>query len=373
VTRRTLILLVAGLLAAVGCLPIEPPAPARPTQVCGVDFSSANAYQNSFGALTRGNTGWITADAFVATSLPDGRTAWWMADTMVGSETDNSAPDAGVVHNSAVLQSNGCLAPRLEPITPPNGRWSWPGSTIVENDTMLVFVWVVGPGSGDPGFDFTIFGTAVARYHLPDLQLLGVTNLPVQDAPQQPYGGGAIPWGIRSVDADGTVYLYGTTKRSGLGPADIWVARAPFVQVTDPSAWQYFTALPAPLDWSNQFSAAEPMSFPVAPDAAAPLAQMSVARYGDKYLASAVSDVLDSRVRAWISTDPEGPWQYLGVVATAQLRSGQYAYDARTVKLPGAGWTVVYNVNDPNHNRQDVTLYRGQFAPPNGGVLPPAP
>ncbi|MFL6241855.1 MAG: hypothetical protein ACJ73V_02375 [Acidimicrobiia bacterium] len=71
-------------------------------------------------------------------------------------------------------------------------------------------------GERTPPFDFTILGTAVARYHLPELTLQGVTNLPAQQAPDVPYGGGQIPWGIRSVRvADGTVYLYGTTKRAG--------------------------------------------------------------------------------------------------------------------------------------------------------------
>ena len=103
-------------------------------------------------------------------------------------------------------------------------RESWDSesiSTVVENDTLLVFVYIVGPGSGTPPFNFAVHGTAVAKYHLPDLTLQGVTNLPVQNAPQAPYGGEPIPWGIRSVRVtDGTVYLYGTTKRSNIGPAE---------------------------------------------------------------------------------------------------------------------------------------------------------
>jgi hypothetical protein len=39
--------------------------------------------------------------------------------------------------------------------------------------------------------------------------------------------------------SNGTVYLYGTTRRSNLGPADVWVAKAPFARVTNASAWQY--------------------------------------------------------------------------------------------------------------------------------------
>jgi hypothetical protein len=106
------------------------------------------------------------------------------------------------------------------------------------------------------------------------------------------------------------VYLYGTTKRSTLGPADVWVAKAPFAQVTDPSAWEYHTGMVAPLDWSNDFTLAQPMTFTGTldqnqDDIKAPLGQLSVTAYGTKYLAAASSDVLDTRIRAWIADNPE--------------------------------------------------------------------
>jgi hypothetical protein len=388
--RSTLLFVVAASVVATGCLggpppPPPPPPPAFATEVCGTSYASASAYQDGFHQLTHGNTGWIHADGYVPTSLPDGRTAWWMSDTGVGTvNADNSANPEGSVHNSLVLQEPTCLRPKLagqahqwtDLMPAPSGRWYWPGSTVIENDTMLAFAYIVGPGSGTPPFDFTIHGTAVARYSLPSLTLQGVTNLPEQHAPETLYGGGQIPWGIRSVRVDdGTVYLYGTTKRSDLGPADVWIARAPFAEVTNPSAWQYSTGLPAPLDWSDQFALAQPMTFTGTPtdDAAPPLAQLSVTPYGTKYLAAASSDVLDPRIRAWIADNPEGPWTYLGVVATAVLQQGQISYDARVADLTGAGWTAVYSVNGDPHNVEDVRLYRGQFAPPNAGVLPPVP
>ena len=58
-------------------------------------------------------------------------------------------------------------------------------------------------------------------------------------------------------------------------------------------------------------------------------------------------------------------------IATFQRQTtDQIAYDARVAPLPGAGWTVVYNVNDPLHQQQNHTLYRGQFAAPNGLPAP---
>jgi hypothetical protein len=387
--KRSVLFVVAACFVAAGCVggpPPPPPPPAFATETCGTAYASSSAYQNDFHQLTHGNTGWIHADGYVPAVLPDGRTAWWMSDTGVGTvHPDNSANPEGSVHNSLVLQEPTCLRPKLggqahqwtDLIPAPSGRWYWPGATVIENDTLVVFAYVVGPGGGTPPFNFTIHGTAVARYHLPELTLQGVTNLPEQQAPDVPYGGGQIPWGIRSVRvADGTVYLYGTTKRSDLGPADVWVAKAPFAQVTNPSAWQYHTGLVAPLDWSDQFALAQPMTFTGTPqqnqdDIEAPLAQLSVTPYGTKFLAATSSDVLDTRIRGWISDNPDGPWQYLGVVATEVVQQGQIGYDARVANLTGAGWTAVYSVNGDPHNNEDVRLYRGQFAPPNAGVLPP--
>jgi len=140
--------------------------------------------------------------------------------------------------------------------------------------------------------------------------------------------------------AAGNVYLYGTTRRSDLGPADVWVARAPFAQVTTPSSWQYYTGLPSPLDWNSDFTLAQPMTFTGTlqqnqDDIKAPLGQLSVAAYGSKYVAAASSDVLDTRIRAWIADSPEGPWNYLGVVATEVVRSGQIGYDTAAISVVG--------------------------------------
>ncbi len=340
--------------------------------------------------LAHGNTGWIHADGYVPVQLPapDGRTAWWMSDTGTGSvNDDNSAPDSGTVHNSLVLQDTSCLTPKLggqawawsDLIPAPAGQWYWPGSTEIEGNTLLVFAYRVEPANGPAGFDWTILGTTVARYNLPDMTFQSATNLPVQNSPAL-YGGDAIPWGIRTVDVGGTVYMYGATRRSSLGPGDVWVARAPFAQVTNSGAWEYYTGLSGLAAWNPMFALAQPMTFQGTPqqnqdDIKAPLAQLSVYHYGNKYLASSLSNVLDTRIRAWISDSPEGPWDYQGVVATAAFLSPstQVAYDARVVDLPGAGWTAVYNVNDPNHNKEDIRLYRGQFATPAAGVLPPPP
>jgi hypothetical protein len=387
VARRSLILLVIGLVAAAGCFGGDPapPPPPRPAQLCGLSFGRAEDYQSAYFGLGHANTGWITADGFAPVSLPDGSTAWWMSDTMTGTANpDNSVSNVGNVHNSVVTQGGGCLTPRFSiPAVIPEtgGAWYWPGSSIVQGNTMLVFAYKVAPASGPAGFNWQILGTAVARFSVPSLQLVsGPTDMPTNTSP---FPGGAIPWGIRSMlnPADGKVYLYGTTRRSGIGPSDIWAARAPFDQVTNQSQWEFSTGLPEPAPglpapdpaWTSQFALAQPMTF-TGNDS--PLAQFSVVPYGNRYLAGAArADAFktngETSMRAWIADSPQGPWQTLGDVTTFHEKTpDQIAYDARIVKLPGAGWTVVYSVNDPIRQQQNFTLYGGQFVAPNAGVLP---
>lgn len=385
-------MVAAGVVVAAGCLPPgPPPPPPRPTQICGQSFTTANAYQTAFFNLGHANTGWVTADGFVPVALPDGRTAWWMSDTMTGTANpDNSVPDAGNVHNSIVQQDPSCLTPKFgtpNMINGTGGAWYWPGSSVIEGNTMAVFSYKLVAAAGPPGFDWRVVGIAVARFELPSLQPLGPpTDLPVNATPQDPYGGGAVPFGIRSFldPADGTVYLYGTTRRQGAIPAaDAWLARAPFAQVTNQSAWEFYTGKPplVGLEWSSDFADAKPMTFTKKglPDSS-PIAQLTVVPYGNRYLAIAfAADVFQDQqgrsfVRAWTSDTPHGPWALLldaqdqpQDVATFQRRTtDQIAYDARIAPLPGPGWTIVFNVNDPIHQRDDFTLYRGEFKAPIG-------
>jgi hypothetical protein len=383
VARRTLILLVAGLLAVAGCLGSPPPP--RPTQLCGLGFGVSSDYQAAFYSLGHADTGWITADGFVPSTLPDGRVVWWMSDTMTGTVGGgNSVPNPVNVHDSTVEQGGGCLTPHLAVIPQSGSAYYWPGSAVVVGDTAEVFSYKVVPASGPPGFDWRVVGTSMTRFALPSLQLVsGPTDMPINQ-PSYQSNPSAIPWGIRSFynAADSKVYLYGTTKQSNFPvAADTWVARAPFA---NPQALEYFTNPVLPTDppaWSSDFADAKPMTFTkILPgDDSAPPSQFSVVPYGNGYLASAfAADSLKdangrSFVRAWTSDSPQGPWQMAmnGAsprdVAVFQARtSQQIAYDARIASLPGPGMTVVYSANDPINQNQDFTLYRGQFAAPNG-------
>jgi hypothetical protein len=388
--RRSIFLFMAGLLALAGCVgaptknPPPPPPPPPATQICGQNFSSAGNYQISFYNLGHANTGFVTADGFAPVGLPDGRTAWWMSDTVTGtSNPDNTVSNQGGVHNSVVLQGGGCLTPQFgNPEMAPGsgGTWLWPGSSVVSGNTMLVFSYIVSSTGSGP-FDFAVSGTRVALYSLPSLQLVsGPVDLPHTPAPN---GGGDIPWGIRSFVSGSTVYLYGSTRHNvdflgvQIPVEEAWLARAPF---SNPTQLEYFTNPLVGSAWSTNFANAKPMTFTKngAPDSS-PLAQLSVVPTGGKYVASAfAADVFQdnqgqSFVWAWEADNPQGPWRMVTngtdprIIATFQKRSpDQFAYDARTMLLTDAGWTVVFSANDPYRLGSDWTLYRGEFRSPNG-------
>ena len=385
--RGRLILLTAGVLVAVGagCVTAPPPPP-PPTQICSQSFTGPSQYQASYQNLGHAGLDWVTADGFVPVPLPDGTTSWWMSDTMTGTANpDNSVSNVGNVHNSLVRQAASCLTPSFTPFPGQGSAWHWPGSGVVSGNTLRVFGYKVVQANGQPGFDWNVVGVSVASYALPSLQYQGTTALPVNNAPN---GGQLVPWGTRSFlnPTDGKIYMYGTTKFSA-GPfpaAETWLARAAVQFADEPGVLHQ----PAPPDRSlleRNFADAKPMTFTknLLPGDA-PLAQLSVVPYGSRFLASAFeADVFQDQqgrsfVRAWVADTPQGPWQMVvdgtgqpQTIATFQRQTAdQIAYHARVAQLPGAGWAVVYSVNDPLHQQQNLTLYRGQFAAPSGLPAP---
>jgi hypothetical protein len=380
--RRSLILLAAGALLVAGCFgaaapppppdPPPPPPPPAATQACGLGFANASQYQNSYFTLGNTGTGWVTADGFVPVQVPDGRTLWWMSDTTTGTANpDRSVSGRGNVHNTIVQQSGGCLTPTFgNPEVIPNsgGAWYWPGSAVIQGNTMKVFSYKLVSASGPPGFDWTVVGTSVTSFALPSLQRIGgPTDMPSLSNQES---NGNIPFGIRSFykASEGMTYLYGST--GSLFTARTWLARAPSGQEANAGAWQ-FSADP-PGTWSSTFADAKPIQFLQSDGVTSegpPIAQLSVVPYGSRYLAGAfIWDAHGPDIGAWVADNPWGPWVHQpSNVATFQPRTNkQLGYDARIAQLPGAGWTVVYSANDPEGQFSDWTLYRGQFAAPNG-------
>jgi hypothetical protein len=376
--------IAALVVVAAACTPLKQPAPApapgppppppgpppAPTQFCGASFGSPSQYKNSFHNLTHAGTGWLSADAFVPAPNTNGTTAWWMADTINGTLSGHSVATPTVASNSLVEQAGSCLTPRVggtatqpvDLIPRQSGQWFWPGSSFADGGTMYVFGWTAVPAPGPPGFGYRITGTAMARFAMPSLDYLGRTQLSTMSSNED------VPWGIRTFKgSDGFVYLYGTAKisdsSSPLGlRAEVYVARATIANLGNQAAWEFWTAI----GWS-QVGPRVPMLFvdQSGLPTDAPLAQPSVVPNGTGYLAVSLDVDGFGQLGAWTSTAPQGPWQRAGVVAShTPESSGQLSYDGRIADLPGAGRTVVYSVNDPENNTENVDLYGGRFVPP---------
>jgi hypothetical protein len=91
-----------------------------------------------------------------------------------------------------------------------------------------------------------------------------------------------------------------------------------------------------------------------------------VAATNNGYVAVAFPGTLpDPTIAGWTARRPQGPWRPQGTLVTASLTGAQFAYEPRAVDLGPAGWTVVYNVNDPVAVARDPSLYGGRFATPS--------
>ncbi len=295
---------------------------------------------------------------------------------MTGTTTGNSVSNVGNIHNTVLLQGGGCFTPQFgnpEMMPGSGGYWYWPGSSVVSGNEMLVFAYKLAPDPNKaPPYDWRVVGTSVARYAPP---VFPSPEWPGSNADDQ------LP-ARRRRDPVGHPVLPQSRRWQGVSLRDHEVLRwsvpgsrrlAGTGFVREPTTLEYFTnppaVTPATPAWSNSFNNAKPMSFTKnATPEGSPLAQLSVVPYNGGYLAGAmIWDTFSVDVGAWFAEKPEGPWRNLGVAATAaRQNSDQLVYDARIADLRGGvGWTVVYNVNDPNtdHQRQNFTLYRGDFAP----------
>ena len=188
-----------------------------------------------------------------------------------------------------------------------------------------MFCTLVEPADGPPGFGFRVVGTSIATYQLPGLTLTAVTPLPFAE----PAG---VSWGSGAVRVGDTVYVYGAAA------GNAYVARVPFERVTTGS-WTFWTGT----TWGMR-DALGPMTFPDG----TPARPVFVTASGAGFVAVGFPEALpDPTIAGWTASRPQGPWRARGVLATATLQPGQFPYDARATELPGVGWTIVYNVNDP--------------------------
>jgi hypothetical protein len=350
--RRLLLAVVVGLLAP-AVMPTAPVGAADTTtpDPCAGTPPTVAAHQSAFARIPGIGAGWTTADGYVPVALPDGRRAWLMSDTVVGPPAAAVAP-ATLVRNSIVVQRGRCFTPvmggtasvRDDLVPELDGRACWQSAGFASESTLVVFCTDVEDADGPPGFGFRVIGTTIATFELPSLSFVDRVPLPFADT-------GGVQWGTGVVRRGDWVYVYG----SGTGAQ--YVARVRADRVTS-GPWKFWTGTA----W-GPLAAVRPMTFasdtPVMPTVVTPTA--------DGFVAVGFARALpDPVIVGWAAAAPQGPWRPVGTVATAALRTGQFAYDARVVDLGTAGWAIVYNVNDPVAETLDSTAYGGRFvrAPP---------
>jgi hypothetical protein len=349
---RRLLLATAVAAVALAGVPAAPSGAATPDPCTGAPATVADQ-QTAFTTLAGFGGGWSTADGYVPVSLPDGRTAWLMSDTLVGAPAADPAAGATFVHNSIVVQRGHCFTPvmggtaetRDDLVPAVDGRVCWQSAGAARSDELVVFCTEVVTAEGPPGFGFQVVGTALATFDLPSLTYTGRVPLPFTE----PAG---IRWGTGATRNGGWVYVYGTGTDTGTDAQ--YVARVRFDRITT-GPWQF---------WTGSVWGARDALAPMAFDDATPAMPAFVTRTETGFVAVAFRSPLpDPTIAGWTATAPQGPWHSVGTVATAVTAAGQYAYDARAVDLGRAGSAIVYNVNDPVAVADDPGTYGGRFVP----------
>ena len=346
--NRPALAVVAGLILAFVSF-VAPASVAASADPCVGAFSTAAEYGDAFSDVAQFGTGWVTADGYVPVALPDGRTAWLMSDTLLGPPAV-SGDTPTFVHNSIVVQRGRCLTAvlggtveqRTDLVPETDGRWCWQSAGVARARTLLVFCTIVEAADGPPGFAFRVVGSAVATFDLPGLTFRGMSPLPFAEP-------GAVSWGTSAVRVGDTVYVYGVATGSA------YVARVPFAGVTT-GPWSFWTGQA----WRAR-DAIAPMTF----TRGSPTGPPVVAASETGFVAVAFPHTLpDPIIAGWTARRPQGPWQPRGPLVTASITGAQFAYEPRAADLGTAGWTVIYNVNDPVAITTDPTVYGGRFVTP---------
>jgi hypothetical protein len=291
-----------------------------------------------FTLMTAGRTdGWITADLPASVDLRDGRVLWLFGDTWIGARTPDRgiAPGARLWHNSALLQTGGCV----DLVNAGGDGWLtiagteefwWPSGGFVPGGRrgQVIEVFVMRMRRTGPGvFDFTAVGADVVELRRADLGVLAVRPLPHQDR----------AW-ASSVVADGAwLYLFG---RDYPASPSAYVARARAGDLF--GRWQFWSGR----RWSRDPARAKPVL------TYAPFNNPAMARLRDgRWLAIAKDREFDgASVIGWTARRPQGPWRATGPLAAAPTsgRPGEFTYLAAPhaeIALPRSRILVSWNVN----------------------------
>lgn len=330
-------------------------APAR-----AVPAASTDPFQHELYAYGNSGDGWTGADGAYSVPLPDGRTAWLFSDTFLGEvRPDGSRPrSAPLIHNSIVVESddgfetvigsNAFGQPDAVADTPDGvASWYWMGDGTVEAGELRAFLFHFVPAPGP--LVFQQIGVALARFSLPDLELIEIRLLPA--AFVSGAAGGPVSYGSAILERDDHTYVYGVEDLR----ADkfLHVARAPAGDLL--GAWEYWTGE----EWSPLPTTAIRLLGGVANE-------LSVTPWDDVYLLVAQDHAIGPDILAYRALDPWGPFEDGRVIFTTPETGGNiltYNAKAHPARGPPGALLVSYNVNSVEFGDvfRDVDSYRPRF------------
>ncbi|MHB8341859.1 MAG: DUF4185 domain-containing protein [Mycobacteriales bacterium] len=317
----------------------------------------------SYGNASPGNR-WTGSDGAYSVRLPDGRDLWLWGDTFLGTvNADGSRDPQGFIHNAWTVQNaNGSLGATLYTSSPVLGpkawinpadpaTWYWLGDAVVQGDTLYQFLWHIGGAGGE----FDVLDAEIATFSLPGLTLEKITASPGTYLPST-QAGGSVLYGVSVVSTGGYDYVYGC--EDGLfGLKYLHVARVADGQLTNPTAWQYWSG--------SSWSSVEADSVRVLDNGAD---EMSVVRTRSGYRAVIQNETNGPEIYAYSSPSPEGPWgDRMLLYRTPTVGGTLITYNAKEhPELDRPTHIVIsYDVNvtsaDPNGLYSNVDNFRPRF------------
>ncbi len=253
--RCTLRSLLAGLaamiVAASAALAAEPAQEPRQPKVKFAQGLPAAEIDERF----QRTDGWIGGDGGFSIPLSAERTLWLFADTWVGKLDAGSRAGAGLVNNTAAVQTGHGGAASLEftvardsagqPValfTPADGKgWLWPQAGVRLGDKLAVFFLQVEKTGEEGAFGFRSIGLWLGWIENPDdpPQQWKVTYQPV--AATEFSKERWLAFGAAILAEDELLYVYGIDEKPGaVAGKHLIIARVARDRLAEDSAWEFW-------------------------------------------------------------------------------------------------------------------------------------
>lgn len=296
-------------------------------------------WQNNFNE----NYGWLSGDNDNPVVLPDKRIAWVYNDSFMGVNNPHSnvLSSGRIINNLLVVQDGtqlksvygGSASNSQSLFSPGNGNYFWNAGGVVENNQLNVLLIEIN-GGNYAGHSW------VGTLSLPDLNVTGLTQLPVTSTPSP-----------NTVFQDGRYdYIYFGESNSQF-EMHTKVARVPVGQFNSQTPWEYYESDGT---WGSSFANAMPM---VEGSSAGNVIKLDSANY---VLASVPN--LSSEIDVWFGKSPVGPWVNQTTVYNIPQQEGILAYEGHLVAQPDSDgmYTLAYSVypfvNEPNGSSGSVAM-----------------